>query len=100
VRNAGAASSLTVVSRRFPLAQQVEYRADKTGIVHMAFGLAKSFSAEALLKNLKAIQESVDANRPSGVKGVYWKSMYICSTMGPSFKIDLAALKSIAGQEE
>jgi len=79
---------------------KVEYRADKTGIVHLAFGLAKSFTAENLLSNLKAIQDSVDANRPSGVKGVYWKSMYICSTMGPSFKIDLAALKAIAGQEE
>jgi large subunit ribosomal protein L1 len=80
---------------------KVEYRADKTGIVHLAFGKAggKSFTAEQLLANLKAIHKSVEENRPSGVKGIYWKSMYICSSMGPSFKVDLAALKALEASE-
>jgi large subunit ribosomal protein L1 len=75
-------------------AGKMEFRADKSGIVHAAFGKT-SFTAEELLKNLKAMQECIEVNRPVGVKGVYWKSMYICSTMGPSFKINLSALQAI-----
>lgn len=75
-------------------AGKVEFRADKSGIVHLAFGKT-SFKAEDLLKNLKALQECVDVNRPSGCKGVYWKTMYICSTMGPSFKVNLNSLQSM-----
>ena len=68
---------------------KLEYRADKTGVVHMSFGKA-SFSVEDMLANLEALQESVDKNRPSGVKGKYWRSFYICSTMGPSIQLDIA----------
>jgi large subunit ribosomal protein L1 len=68
---------------------KLEYRADKTGIVHLAFGKT-NFSAEDLLANLEALQESIDKNRPSGVKGKYWKSFYICSTMGSSVEIDVS----------
>jgi large subunit ribosomal protein L1 len=68
---------------------KLEYRADKTGIVHLAFGKT-NFSAEDLLANLEALQESIDKNRPSGVKGKYWKSFYICSTMGSSLEIDIS----------
>ena len=68
---------------------KLEYRADKTGVVHMPFGKT-DFTAEDLLSNLEAIQESIDKNRPSGVKGKYWSSFYICSTMGSSIQLDIS----------
>nr|YP_010835368.1 ribosomal protein L1 [Cryptomonas gyropyrenoidosa]WFQ83043.1 ribosomal protein L1 [Cryptomonas gyropyrenoidosa] len=71
---------------------KLEYRADKSGIVHVPFGKA-SFSVEDLLANLEAIQESVDKNRPSGAKGRYWKSFYICTTMGPSIILDITSFR-------
>jgi len=71
---------------------KLEYRADKAGVVHMNFGKA-SFDTNDMLANLEALQESIDKNRPSGVKGKYWRSFYICSTMGPSIQIDITDFK-------
>lgn len=65
-----------------------EYKADKTGIVHVSFGKS-DFSNTQLLENLKALYNSIEKNRPSGVKGKYFKSLYICTTMGSSIQLDL-----------
>ncbi|RZO50303.1 MAG: 50S ribosomal protein L1 [Prochlorococcus sp. MED-G132] len=75
-------------------AGKLEFRADRAGIVHVRFGKA-SFSADALLENLKTLQETIDRNKPSGAKGRYWKSLYITSTMGPSVEVDVTALQDI-----
>ncbi|MFN9644337.1 MAG: 50S ribosomal protein L1 [Cyanobacteriota bacterium] len=75
-------------------AGKLEFRADRTGIVHVRFGKA-SFSADHLLDNLKALQETIDRNKPSGAKGRYWRSLYVTSTMGPSVPVDVSALQDI-----
>ena len=67
-----------------------EYKADKTGIVHVNFGKA-DFENNKLVENLTALYKSIEQNRPSGVKGKYFKSLFICTTMGPSIKLDLGA---------
>ena len=65
-----------------------EYKADKTGIVHVTFGKA-NFTENQLVENLNALYNSIEKNRPSGVKGKYFKSLFLCTTMGPSIKLDL-----------
>ena len=65
-----------------------EYKADKSGVVHIIFGKS-DFTVQQLKENLVAIYNSIEQNRPSGVKGKYFKSVFICSSMGPSIKIDL-----------
>jgi large subunit ribosomal protein L1 len=66
-----------------------EYKADRTGIVHVSFGKT-DFTNNQLLENLTALYKSIEQNRPSGVKGKYFKSLFICTSMGPSIKLDLA----------
>lgn len=65
-----------------------EYKADKTGVVHVNFGKS-NFDNSQLIENLTALYKSIEQNRPSGVKGKYFKSLFICTTMGPSLKLDL-----------
>ena len=65
-----------------------EYKADKTGIVHVNFGKS-DFTNLQLIENLQALYQSIEQNRPSGVKGKYFKSLFICTSMGPSIKLDL-----------
>lgn len=68
---------------------KVEYRVDKTGIVHINFGKA-NFNVEELNENLQALYKSILQNKPTGVKGRYFKKMFISTTMGPSIELDLA----------
>jgi large subunit ribosomal protein L1 len=75
-------------------AGKLEFRADRTGIVHVMFGKA-SFPLEDLLANLKALQETIDRNRPSGAKGRYWRSVYVSSSMGPSIEVDTSSLRDL-----
>ena len=66
---------------------KLEYRADKAGIVHISFGKA-NFSETQLAENFLEFYNSVETNKPSGVKGKYMKKVTICSTMGPAIYID------------
>lgn len=68
-------------------AGKVEYRLDKTAIIHVPIG-KKSFEAQKLEENLKAIMEAIVKAKPSAAKGTYLKSVAISSTMGPGIKLN------------
>lgn len=76
-----------------------EFRADRAGIVHVLFGKS-SFAAEDLLVNLKALQETIDRNRPSGAKGRYWRSVYVAASMGPAIEVDINALRDLSLEDK
>jgi large subunit ribosomal protein L1 len=80
-------NTLTTTIKEFKKGK-FEYKADKTGIVHINFGKI-NFTNEQLVENLKALYQSIEQNRPSGVKGKYFKSLYITTTMGSSLKLNL-----------
>ncbi len=68
-------------------AGQVQYRADKAGIVQCTIGRA-SFSVDALEENLRALVEAVNKSRPAGTKGIYLRKVAVSSTMGPGVRVD------------
>lgn len=68
-------------------AGKVEYRVDKTSIIHVGFGKV-SFGTEKLVDNFKTLMEAVIKAKPSAAKGTYLKSVVIASTMGPAIKIN------------
>lgn len=70
---------------------QVEFRVEKAGIIHAGVGKL-SFTTEDLLKNVKAVVTAVVKAKPAGAKGVYLRSLFLSSTMGPSIKVDPAGL--------
>ncbi|HVO04089.1 MAG TPA: 50S ribosomal protein L1 [Candidatus Cybelea sp.] len=70
---------------------QVEYRAQKEGIVHAGVGKA-SFSEQALVENVKALFNAVNRAKPAGAKGTYIEKVSLSSTMGPGVKLDVASM--------
>lgn len=71
-------------------AGEVQFRAEKAGIVHAGIGKA-SFSAEQLAENVRAFVSAIQSAKPSGAKGTFIKRVSISSTMGPGIKLDLAS---------
>jgi large subunit ribosomal protein L1 len=71
---------------------KLEYRADKTGIVHLNFGNI-NFPEAQLKENLLAVYNSIEKNKPRGVKGKYFKSINICTTMSPAITLELHSFK-------
>jgi len=69
----------------------VEFRVEKAGIVHAGVGKA-SFTAEALVQNVKAFVDAVIKAKPTGSKGTYLKKVSLSSTMGPGLKLDTASV--------
>ncbi len=70
---------------------QVEFRAEKAGIVHAGIGKA-SFSEDALVENLKAFVGAISRAKPTGIKGTYIKKVSLSSTMGPGVKLEVSSL--------
>lgn len=69
-------------------AGQIEFRADKTGVVHAPIGKA-SFASEQLAENLVAFRHAVEAAKPESARGQYVRTVFLSSTMGPSVRIAL-----------
>ena len=67
-------------------AGQIEFRSDKTGVVHAPIGKA-SFDAEKLAENLFAVRHAVEAAKPDAARGTYLRTIYVTSTMGPSVRV-------------
>lgn len=72
-------------------AGQVQFRADKAGIIHAPIGRA-SFEADKLLVNVKALIEALNKAKPASSKGVYLRKLAVSSTMGPGVKVDVQTL--------
>src|SRR5579863_558100 len=71
---------------------QVEFRAEKAGIVHAGVGKA-SFSEAALVENLQAFVSAISRARPTGIKGAFIKKVSLSSTMGPGVKLELTSIE-------
>ncbi len=70
---------------------QVEFRAEKAGIIHAGIGKA-SFDADKLLENARALADAVVRAKPTGAKGTYVQKVSISSTMGPGVRVDIGTL--------
>ncbi len=74
-------------------AGQVEFRAEKAGIIHAGIGKA-SFEDDKLVQNIRALVDAVQKAKPTGAKGTYLQKAAISSTMGPGIRVDVASLAS------
>jgi large subunit ribosomal protein L1 len=74
-------------------AGKVEYRVDKTGIIHVSIG-KRSFGAEKLLANASALLDAILRAKPAAAKGTYLKKLAVSTTMGPGIRIDPASVSA------
>jgi large subunit ribosomal protein L1 len=72
---------------------QVEFRAEKAGIIHAGIGKA-SFDETKLVENAKALVDAVQKAKPTGAKGTYLQKIAVSSTMGPGIRVDVASLSA------
>jgi large subunit ribosomal protein L1 len=72
-------------------AGQVEFRAEKAGIIHAGIGKV-SFEADKLLENARALADAVQKAKPTGAKGTYVQKVSVSSTMGPGVRVDFGSL--------
>lgn len=77
---------------------RVEFRADKTGIVHAPIGKA-SFSEQQILENMAQFMDAVVRARPSGVKGQFVRSITLTTSMGPGIKLDVGPTSALRSSE-
>ena len=75
-------------------AGRLEYRTDRTSIIHGQFGKA-SFETEPLMENLSVFMDAVVRSRPEAVKGAFLRSAYMTTSMGPSVAVDIASLQGL-----
>lgn len=80
-------------------AGQVQYRADKAGVIQCTIGRA-SFSPEQLRDNLTALLDALNKSKPTSSKGIYLKKLSLSSTMGPGVRIDMTSLGLQQGQQQ
>lgn len=79
-------------------AGQVEFRAEKAGIIHAGVGKA-SFDAEKLVENIRALTDAVQKAKPTGAKGTYLQKAALSSSQGPGVRIDVSTLAAAAAAE-
>jgi large subunit ribosomal protein L1 len=77
---------------------KIEYRTDRTGIVHVALG-KKSFDERSLVENYQAVLEEIMRAKPASAKGRYLRSVTIASTMGPGIKLDPSKLRDLLEEQ-
>lgn len=87
----GTVSMDVVTAVKNAKAGQVQYRTDKSGIIHSTIGRA-SFSVEQLEQNIKALVDALNKARPASAKGQYLRKIAVSSTMGPGVRVDQASL--------
>lgn len=87
----GTATADVAAAVKAAKAGQVEFRAEKAGLIHAGIGKA-SFSEEAIAQNVKAFVGAISRAKPAGAKGTFLKKISISSTMGPGLKLEISSL--------
>jgi large subunit ribosomal protein L1 len=72
-------------------AGQVEFRAEKAGVIHAGIGKA-SFEQDKLLENIRAFVDAIQKAKPTGAKGTYVQKVSLSSSMGPGVRVDVSSL--------